>query len=973
MKIFICKPVMRIFVFLFGLLIQTNATSQLKKIEYAFNNDPGLGNGLSMNLPAVQNIDSVFVLNVSGLPTGVHRLFYRVQDMLDNWSITNTTSFFKFPGSDTPSTITHLEYFFDADPGFGNGTSIPVTEGNIVSDTFSFNVPDNGALTRILYVRGKDKMGAWSLLHKHIIDMCQLYRALPDFDFVNFGNRYTFSDSTKNDNSGFYLWKFFNNNTLYATSPVSHPQVDLPPGTNNVRLIRGIGCRQDSIQRPVTVGKISKYFPKSAEAGGDAIIVLYGAGLDTNATVFLKRTANPSSSLSPIKKVSHNRQQLFTYFDLHNIVDTGSYFIEVIFSNGVKDTLAFRVLPPNTADPDITVHINGPVNIRGNVWGTFNISLTNTGNKFAAGIPLFIAIPDEINIDFSSIPTRIPAQISQEIKDSISRFVIIDSIDGRPYRGKVYCIMLTGINGNQTISVPIRLLSSLNSAGDFQIYAWAGQRMFGSALKFFWGKCWDDLYFLVAGFVPGLGCIAGAYDFFSNAIVQTFGGEQSYASFGEWAWGVASAFISCIPGGTIVTKKKIVDAIIKIYTKSQPVLNKGVANAVNGTTGFNDCVETFQKYFGSATVQRGTGRDPNEIYGPGGYGPQRYISNPGKVGYTVKFENLATATAAAQRVYVLDTLDKNKFDLSSFELSSITIGDSIYLLPPAINEFTQIVKIKQFNNIDVLLNIKLDTVSGILSTTYLSVDPVTKELIDSVSLLGFLPPNTTAPSGEGSISYSVKIRNSLPSGTTVINRAGIVFDSNDTIVTNTWVNTIDITAPTISGINTTLVNDTTIKIDFTSNDQHSGIWGNKIYMSINNGPFSYVYFGGKDSLRIIGQPDSSYTFYAIPVDNVGNTGGASAQANIKLPADQSPIDKITIFPNPGKDAFNIKFKLPETQNISVDLYNMNGQLVRKIFNGNQTGTVSLTAMLDYLHTGVYLVLVKGDRGFKTSAKLVIAR
>ena len=975
MKQFTHKTVMRLLAgFLFLITYQTALSQQLKKLEYAFNSDPGVGNGIAINLPSVQTIDSTFNLNVSSLPTGIHRLFFRVQDMADNWSMTQTTSFFKFPGNDTAATITQLEYFLDSDPGFGNGSQIALTPGNIVSDTFTFNIPDNGANTRTLYVRGKDNRGAWGLLYKRTVNMCQIYKAIPDFDFVHFGNRYTFSDSTRNELSNYYLWKFFNNNILVGTSSISHPQIDLPPGMNTVRLIRGTGCRQDSIERPVTTGKISDYFPKYGEAGGDIIIVLYGAGLDTNASVFLKPTSNPGASLIPTKKISHTRQQLFTYFDLHHITvtDTVSYFIEVVFSGGGRDTVPFSIVPADASDPDIIVHINGPVNIRGNISTTFNITLTNTGNKFAAGVPLWVAIPDYVNIDFTAIPTQVPAYYSQELKDSVKTFVVIDSIDGKPNRGKVYCILLTGINAGQTISVPVKLLSPLASAPDFKLYAWTSQRMFGSALKYFWGKCFDDLYFLIAGFIPAVGCVTGAYDFLSNGIVQIFGGEQSYNSLGSWAWGVGSALISCIPGGTVISKYKTIEKIVEAYTKGHHVIDGGLNVYNQGGSGLEDCAKTYRDLFGEKNIQVGLPRDPNEIYGPEGFGPQRYIANTGKVGYTVSFENVASATASAQRVYVLDTLDKTKFDLANFELATLTISDSVYFIPPSLKEYTQSVKIKEFNNVDVLANIKLDTATGILSCTYLSIDPVTKELIDTASLLGFLPPNISPPEGQGSISYSVKIRNSLPSGTTVPNRAAIVFDKNNSISTDTWVNTIDNTAPAISGLTATLFNDTTIRLLFSSSDLHSGVNGHRVFMSVNNGSFQYICYAGTDSLLFIGQSDSLYTFYAIPVDNVGNVGSSSSDAAIKLPPAALQEENIRIFPNPGRNVFHIRIKVPEAQNISVTLYNTSGQLVKNIYNNNTSGIVTINTDLSNLNSGVYIIQVNGNKGFKLTDKLVIA-
>lgn len=867
--------------------VSSAQSSQLKKLEYAFNTDPGPGNGTQILLQQAGQLDTELVLDVSGLPTGVHRLFYRVQDMADGWSITQTCSFFKFPGNDNNSVITQLEYFFDTDPGFGNGTPISFQPGNIVSDTFSFPVPDNGDSSRTLYVRAMDNRGAWSLLYKQTIDMCQLFRAEPDFDFINFGNLYTFSDSSHNDPSGSYLWKFFNNNVQVGTSSLSHPQVELPAGLNTVRLIRGTGCRRDSIDRPVTIGKITDYYPKQAEAGADVMLFLYGAGLDENAQVYLKQTANPANSLQPVRKTSHSRQQLALYFDLHGVTVTGSYFIEVIFSNGARDTLDFQLLPANTEEPSITVQLNGPINVRGGIPTLFHITLTNTSNKFAGGVPLYIAVPDHIVLDLGSIPPGPQFQVDQVIQDNISSFTLVDSLFGAPYHGKVYAILLSGINANQTISVPIKLMSPQSSAPAFELHAWTDNRMFGSPLHYWWGKCIDDMIFFALGFVPVGGCFAAAYDYVGNLIDQGLTGYQHYSSLGSFALGFVSAVASCIPGANLIAKagmaKKVFDFIVHYRSGIGKIFTAGVG----GNSAITDCNQTDEENEKKKYIQVGNPKDPNEILGPEGYGPQRYIAHPGKVGYTVSFENIATATAPAQRVYVLDTLDVTKFDLSGFELSHITIGDSIYFIPPSLNKYTQIVKIKQTSLVDVLANIKLDTVTGILSCTMLSVDPVTKELIDPSSFLGFLPPNTLPVNGEGSITYSVKIRNTLPSGTTVSNRAGIVFDTEEPLLTNTWVNTIDETSPFISNLTAERLSDTTARLIFSSADAHSGVRGHRVFMTVNGGPSKFIGMAAPDTLYLGIHPDSAYQFYAYPVDNVGNRGGISNAALI------TPLQSLT--------------------------------------------------------------------------------
>src|ERR1043165_1651129 len=60
--------------------------------------------------------------------------------------------------------ITQAEYFFDTDPGFGNGTTIAVGTPAINKASVSFNA-NVAALTNgihTLYVRSKNSNGTWS-------------------------------------------------------------------------------------------------------------------------------------------------------------------------------------------------------------------------------------------------------------------------------------------------------------------------------------------------------------------------------------------------------------------------------------------------------------------------------------------------------------------------------------------------------------------------------------------------------------------------------------------------------------------------------------------------------------------------------------------------------------------------------------------------------------------------------------------
>ena len=109
--------------------------------------------------------------------------------------------------------------------------------------------------------------------------------------------------------------------------------------------------------------------------------------------------------------------------------------------------------------------------------------------------------------------------------------------------------------------------------------------------------------------------------------------------------------------------------------------------------------------------------------------------------YTINFQN--TGTAAAQHVYILDSLDAD-FDESTFTLLS-------YSHYPLVQVVGNIVRFN-FPNIN---------------------------LPDS---------NTNEPKSHGYVQYRIRLMDGLPFGTTIENTAHIVFDFNQPFTTNTVVN-----------------------------------------------------------------------------------------------------------------------------------------------------------------------------------------
>jgi hypothetical protein len=137
------------------------------RVEYFLDADPGLGSASSVSLTAAADISSLsFGVNLASLTAGFHRLGVRSKDATGQWSLTTNQNFFYEPlANQSAGNVVRAEYFVDADPGLGLGTSIAIaTPGTDVAG-LAFNV-DLSALTagfHRLSVRSKDANGKWSL------------------------------------------------------------------------------------------------------------------------------------------------------------------------------------------------------------------------------------------------------------------------------------------------------------------------------------------------------------------------------------------------------------------------------------------------------------------------------------------------------------------------------------------------------------------------------------------------------------------------------------------------------------------------------------------------------------------------------------------------------------------------------------------------------------------------------------------
>ncbi len=235
----------------------------------------------------------------------------------------------------------------------------------------------------------------------------------------------------------------------------------------------------------------------------------------------------------------------------------------------------------------------------------------------------------------------------------------------------------------------------------------------------------------------------------------------------------------------------------------------------------------------------------------------------------IEFENDPEfATAAAHEIFVTDTLDATKFDLSTYAPSQINIGNRSVELNGEKN-FIKTVDMRPEINAIAQVEGTFNEKKGIAKWHISSLDPMTMEPTDDV-MQGVLPINYNG-NGIGEVSFNISRKAGLSDGTEIANRASIVFDTNEAILTPTWTNIVDAVPPTSRIDNSWMVNDSTLRVTADAFDARSGVWKYTWYVQAGeNAPwwkegetespqFDYHIFEGID-----------YGFCVLATDSAGN-------------------------------------------------------------------------------------------------------
>lgn len=685
---------------------------------------------------------------------------------------------------------------------------------------------------------------------------------------------------------------------------------------------------------------------------------VYGSGFTPETKVWLENTTHGQVQPDTIEVHPLGHQIAMTM--LLTQAALGTYDVVVDIPGDTLMTLpgAFTVVPKEAPEP--FVHLTGREAVMLGRFQTYTITYGNTGNIDARAVPIYLTISETSNLEVEFLDFDVPIsdyaiqQGYQSALDTLSIYLTADTAFMDHGQVRVYPLYIPRIPANSVQSVRFRVKSDQSFKMQLAMQDPLFVNPFDPACVL--GVIGEGVIDITTAAIPGVGCAVAAG---KTAFKQT----DKYLETGKKSWG------SWIYDWTVVGLDCAVNLSgIGGFAKATAIF---FINMYNYKTAFDEC---RPKPIRDRDVRQFVSADPNAKEGPGGFGAENYISYPDEMPYVIYFENKPSATAPAQTVHIADTLDPAVYDFTTFQFGGVQFGDrALNLLLGHSDTFERLVDLRPEKDIVLQIKGKFDKGSGIAQWDFTSIDPLTGELTED-PFGGFLPPNLNSPEGEGSVTFFIKPKGNLPHNTVIDNRASIVFDVNAPILTNTYRNRLDLQAPSSQIDQHTAVNDTTLHLTWSGIDDGSGI--QTYTLQVKEGDqttYAMSFTGDQQDLYFTGQLDSTYQFWLVAEDSVGNVEDLSPQPDvtITLKATGISIEKdrlISVYPNPvAHGQLSIQSAYPFQAPAYIEILTLDGKPALQ-----QVLPLPATFSVKSLSAGLYVVRIRLD-DYTYLKKIVIAQ
>ncbi|HEY4799788.1 MAG TPA: PKD domain-containing protein, partial [Bacteroidia bacterium] len=314
--------------------------------EHFFDADPGVGQAIVSKLSPGDSVNGTIPIPTAGLSPGFHYFFIRAKDSNRVWSLYEGSKFYLTDTLANTAPASHpiaaAEYFYDTDPGKGNG--VPVSGFSPADSVLLTNTLATAPLTsgtHHLYVRVRDTMNVWSLYDWKSFLVCNL---IPKTDFkadsVCLNNPTTFTDLTTNlDTVGHftYSWDFNNDGITDDTTKGSTHYTFQSSGSHTVVLVvnNASGCI-DTMRKTVYVDSlpvVSLHLAVDTICLHDSLVLSGGSpaggffsGVGVHNTIFYSDTAHVG-----------NHYIAYTYVNSYSCSATASALIYVSPCTGINE------------------------------------------------------------------------------------------------------------------------------------------------------------------------------------------------------------------------------------------------------------------------------------------------------------------------------------------------------------------------------------------------------------------------------------------------------------------------------------------------------------------------------------------------------------------------------------------------------------------------------------------------------------
>ncbi len=631
---------------------------------------------------------------------------------------------------------------------------------------------------------------------------------------------------------------------------------------------------------------VNEVTPSRVGQGSSVTVLLRGHDLDLLEEVTLRR--GEEGIVGDVQQVAADGRSVDVRFNLAT-ASVGAWDLDASFIDGSERTAPSAVHVEGAGTPIVSLQLIGREVFRTLHKVPVSIEVSNSGNVDAVAVPVVLSgLPAgstvEPQFQFAKAegdleePTLKDAPFDSaedtlELSDGMAIPMLVPRV---PARGSVQLnFNVTVPSGGVSYSLRARAGQCLGASGS----AGAGGVSSGSVTASAAapgdpvGECANDFgaaaWKSILGLVPGVSCFYAGGDI-GSALARGF----VYPALG-------------IHGFKVLSMQNVLDFGLDAAGCVVPAakVSKATEEIVDAAGLAGDAVDATDACYGAVAEanlpqNRVTAIDPNELVGPVGVGPQHYISGDQPLQYRVFFENIAAASAPAQRIEIRDELDPSAFEASSVLFSSIRFGQTNFVLPYPEPMIDETIDLRPAQNLQVHVTAEVD--GGEVNVVMQAIDPDTLEPPSDPDV-GILPPNVDPPEGEGALQFTVN-PSSPASGDSLSNAASIVFDDNPALQTATWSNVIDRSAPAPTVVASAGSAPLTAAVQWGGSDDASGINLWKVEVAKDGGQFEFWRSATEPGTASYEAPTAgAYSFRATAYDGAGNSG-QSGLAGVSIAA-----------------------------------------------------------------------------------------